>query len=82
MPGLTCDDRKRLSLPQIAVPGSARPAAAKILNTQPDRTKICVTNIGPLRFATGGGQEKYEQVFQGLNTAVTAAARGGDIAIS
>jgi uncharacterized oxidoreductase len=38
-----------------------------ILKTQPATTEICVKNVRPLRFAAEGGQEKYEQVFQGLN---------------
>ena len=38
-----------------------------ILKTQPHTTEICVKRVHPLRFAAEGGQEKYEQVFQGLN---------------
>ncbi len=38
-----------------------------ILKTQPAATEICVKKVYPLRFAVEGGQEKYEQVFQGVN---------------
>ncbi len=38
-----------------------------ILKTQPAATEICVKKVYPLRFATEEGQEKYEQVFQGVN---------------
>lgn len=38
-----------------------------ILKTQPAATEICVQKVVPLRFAAEGGQEKYEQVFQGVN---------------
>lgn len=38
-----------------------------ILKTQPAATEICVKKVYPLRFATEKGQEKYEQVFQGVN---------------
>lgn len=38
-----------------------------ILKTQRDTTEICVKRVHPLRFAAEEGQEKYEQVFQGLN---------------
>jgi len=45
-----------------------------ILKTQPAATEICVKKVDSLRFAADGGQEKYEQVFQGLNAAMTAEA--------
>ena len=44
-----------------------------ILQTQPDATEICVQKVHPLRFAADGGQEKYEQVFKGLNDAMSSA---------
>ena len=40
-----------------------------ILKTQPGATEICVERARPLRDAAYGGREKYEQAFQGLNTA-------------
>jgi uncharacterized oxidoreductase len=46
-----------------------------ILKTQPAATEICVKKVVPLRFAADGGQVKYEQVFQGLNAAMTSAAK-------
>jgi uncharacterized oxidoreductase len=49
--------------------------AMDILKTQPDATEICVKNVIPLRFAADGGQEKFEQVFQGLNAAMTAGTK-------
>jgi uncharacterized oxidoreductase len=38
-----------------------------ILTTQPDAKEICVKKVYPLRFATDGGQEKYESFFQQFN---------------
>ena len=50
----------------------------EILETQPEATEICVKKVYPLRFAAEGGQDKYEQTFQGFNAAMAAAAaRGG-----
>ena len=40
-----------------------------ILKKQPDATEVCVERARPLREAAVGGREKYEQAFQGLNTA-------------
>lgn len=45
----------------------------ELLTTQPHATEICVKRVHPLRFATDGGQEKYEQTYQGFNAAMTAA---------
>ena len=44
-----------------------------ILQTQPDATEICVQKVHPLRDAAEGGQEKYGQVFKGLNDAMASA---------
>lgn len=44
-----------------------------LIKTRPDATEICVQKVHPLRFAADGGQEKYGQVFQGLNAAMSAA---------
>lgn len=44
-----------------------------ILQTQPETAEICVQKVHPLRFAADGGQEKYEQVFKGLNDAMSSA---------
>ena len=44
-----------------------------LLTTQPHATEICVKRVHPLRFATDGGQTKYEQTFQGFNDAMSAA---------
>jgi len=38
-----------------------------ILQNQPDVKEICVKKVYPLRFAAEGGQENYEQFFQGFN---------------
>jgi uncharacterized oxidoreductase len=38
-----------------------------LLKTKPSATEVCVQKVYPLRFAAEGGQERYEQVFQGLN---------------
>ena len=39
----------------------------EILQTQPEVQEVCVKKVYPLRFAAEGGQEKYEQFFQGFN---------------
>lgn len=43
-----------------------------LFKTQPDANEICVKRVHPLRFAAEGGQEKYEQVVQGLNKQAAA----------
>ena len=43
----------------------------EIIKTQPDETEINVKKVYPLRYAAEGGREKYEQVFQGLNNAMS-----------
>ena len=48
-----------------------------LLTTQPTATEICVQRVSPLRAAAAGGQEQYDQVFQGLNAAMSAAAKPG-----
>lgn len=45
-----------------------------ILKTQPAATEICVERVKSLRFAAGGGEEKYEEIFQGLNAAMSSGA--------
>jgi uncharacterized oxidoreductase len=44
----------------------------EILKTQPAATEICVKRVHPLRSAAEGGPAKYDQIFQGLNSAMTA----------
>jgi uncharacterized oxidoreductase len=39
------------------------------IKTNPAATEICVQRAEPLRFASQGTHEQYEQVFQGLNAA-------------
>ncbi len=39
----------------------------EIFQNQPDATEINVKNVYPLRYAADGGQEKYQQFFQGMN---------------
>lgn len=46
----------------------------EILQRQPVPNEICVKRVNPLRFAADEGQEKYEQMFQGFNAAMTTAA--------
>lgn len=46
----------------------------QILRTHPNSTEICVQRVFPLRFAAEQGQSKYEEVFQGLNNSMRAAA--------
>lgn len=46
-----------------------------ILKTQPKAREICVQKVSPLRFAADAGQEKYEQMFQGFNDAMSAPAK-------
>ena len=46
----------------------------EILRTRPGATEICVQRVNHLRFAAEQGQEKYEEIFQGLNNATRAAA--------
>jgi uncharacterized oxidoreductase len=41
-----------------------------ILKSQPDAKEVCVKKVLPLRFASEGGQEKYEQFFQQFNDAI------------
>ncbi|MEO7718522.1 MAG: SDR family oxidoreductase [Capsulimonas sp.] len=38
----------------------------------PTPSEICVKTVHPLRFAADGGQDKYSQVFNGLNDAMSA----------
>ena len=45
-----------------------------ILRTQPTATEICVQRVYPLRFATDGGQQKYEDMFTAFNDGIAAAA--------
>lgn len=47
-----------------------------ILRSQPNVPEILVNRVQPLRFAAGGGQEKYEAVFQEMNDRVSAARAG------
>ena len=42
-----------------------------ILQNQPDAKEINVKNVYPLRYAAEGGQEKYAQIFQGMNDAMS-----------
>jgi len=44
-----------------------------ILTTQPEATEILVKRVYPLRFAADQGQDKYQEMFQGFNDAMTAA---------
>jgi uncharacterized oxidoreductase len=48
-----------------------------ILKTQPDATEVAVQRVAPLRFASEGGQQKYEQFFKQFNDTMTAARPNG-----
>lgn len=39
-----------------------------IITNQPEATEILVKRVEPLRFSAVGGPEKYQEVFQGLNS--------------
>ena len=45
----------------------------EILLTQPEAKEICVKRVSGLRFAAEGGQAKYDEIFEGLNGAMSAA---------
>ena len=47
-----------------------------IIKSHPDTAEICVEKVKPLRFATEGGQEKYDQFFTHFNDTMTAALQG------
>ncbi len=52
---------------------------AEVMNlfkTEPTPHEINVERVKPLRYAAGQGQDKYEQMFQGFNDAMTAARAG------
>lgn len=42
----------------------------EILRTQPDAREICVQRVHPLRFAGAPDQEKYDEIFRGLNSGI------------
>lgn len=45
----------------------------EILRTQPEAKEICVKRVSGLRFAAEGGQAKYDEIFEGLNGAMSTA---------
>jgi uncharacterized oxidoreductase len=48
-----------------------------IFKTQPTATEIAVERVRPLRSASEGGQEKYEQFFNQFNGMMAAARPNG-----
>ena len=42
----------------------------EILTTQPGADEVLVKRVQPLRFSSMGGPEKYDEIFQGLNSMV------------
>jgi len=48
----------------------------EILKAQPEAKEICVKRVDLLRYAAAQGQAKYDEIFEGLNSAVASTATG------